>query len=100
MRSPTGGAREERGGGGREERRIEEKEEGRWHPNCYAQKSASLTGTLPANVVRTRVHMESLGCHHTWRPTTHIRRQPRWRPDLGSIYGISFPMGLSVEIIF
>jgi hypothetical protein len=45
-RSPAGGTREERGGGNREERRIEEKEEGRWRPDHYAQKGASLVGTL------------------------------------------------------
>jgi hypothetical protein len=111
-RSPVGGAREERGGGGREERRIEEKEEGRRRPNHNAQKGASLASALlyfrgtsdaaalPTNVAWTRVHVECLGCHHTWCPTTHIWCQPQWHPDLGSIYGISFPRGLSMKIIF
>jgi hypothetical protein len=58
-RSPADGAREERGGSGREERRIDEREETRPRSNRYVQKGANEAGALPANVVLTRVHMES-----------------------------------------
>jgi hypothetical protein len=76
-RSPADGIGEERGSGGREERRIEEKEEGRQQSNRYAQKGASLVdallyfkcasdgGALLADVAQTRVHVGTLGRHHT-----------------------------------
>jgi hypothetical protein len=80
-RSPAGGAREERGGSGREERRIDEREETRPLSNRYVQKGANEAGALPSHVVRTRVHMESLGHHQTWRTMKDRRRRPEGRGE-------------------
>jgi hypothetical protein len=78
-----------------EEKTERKEEEERARPNRYAPKGASLGGallcpkgtseggTLLSTVAWPDCHVCTLGRHHSWCPTVHLRCHGPWHPTVG-----------------